>query len=161
MSAHTPHNAAGISIIVPAYNEEGAVAAVVAELVDQFGVGRLSAEYEILVIDDASSDFTGERAAAAGATVIRHHKNRGYGASIKTGLKNCRYETVVITDADSTYPARYIPELIELLEQQSLLALDRFVALVPQLKRRLGSTTYQQVPEDVDNLHFREAAAVG
>lgn len=110
------HNSEGISVIVPAYNEQGAVAAVIGELLEQFRDGHLPGPYEIIVVDDASADSTAVEATTAGATVIRHYKNRGYGASIKTGLKSCKYETVVITDADSTYPARYIPELIALLE---------------------------------------------
>ncbi len=98
------------SVVIPAFNEEAAVGeeiTKVAEVLSEAGI-----EYEIIVVDDGSEDRTAERAAAAGATVIRHPENIGYGASLKTGIRRARYDWIVITDADGTYPASAIPEML-------------------------------------------------
>jgi glycosyltransferase involved in cell wall biosynthesis len=102
------------SIVIPAYNEEQAVGPVVAELrsvLDGAGV-----EAEVIVVDDGSSDKTAQAAAAAGARVLRHRSNRGYGAALKSGIAAASHEYVVITDADGTYPCHYIPEMLARLE---------------------------------------------
>ena len=67
-----------VCALIAAFNEEPTIAAVVA------GVRRHTPD--VVVVDDGSSDRTGERAAAAGATVVRHAQNRGKGAAIRTGL---------------------------------------------------------------------------
>ena len=75
--------------------------------------------HEILVVDDGSSDATAAEAAAAGATVVQHPQNRGYGRSLKTGIVQARYDLIAITDADGTYPAERLPELIALVRSIS------------------------------------------
>ena len=73
-----------VSVVLPVFNEERAVAAEIEKIqrvLDSRGI-----VYEIIVVDDGSVDQSGERAAEAGAGVIRHVENRGYGASIKTGM---------------------------------------------------------------------------
>ncbi len=67
-------------------------------------------------MDDGSQDRTVELATAEGATVITQPENRGYGASLKTGIRRSRYDIIVITDADATYPSERIPDLIDALE---------------------------------------------
>jgi glycosyltransferase involved in cell wall biosynthesis len=71
---------------------------------------------EIVVVDDGSEDQTAEKALRAGARVVRHPENRGYGAAIKTGIVAAKYEVIVIIDADGTYPADQIPDLVTKLE---------------------------------------------
>jgi glycosyltransferase involved in cell wall biosynthesis len=105
-------------VILPVFNEEEAVAEEVRE------VGRVlqaaGIVHEVIVVDDGSTDASAARAASAGATVIAHVENRGYGAAIKTGMAAARYDTIVITDADGTYPAREIPALVGHLEQADM-----------------------------------------
>jgi glycosyltransferase involved in cell wall biosynthesis len=60
--------------------------------------------HEVLVIDDGSSDETGERARAAGARVIRHPYNKGNGAAVKTGIRHASGEYILIVDADGQHP---------------------------------------------------------
>jgi glycosyltransferase involved in cell wall biosynthesis len=103
-----------VSVVLPVFNEEGAVAAEIEKIqrvLDSRGI-----IYEIIVVDDGSVDQSGKRAADAGAGVIRHVENRGYGASIKTGMAAAKFDTIVITDADGTYPADQIPNLLTELE---------------------------------------------
>ncbi len=107
-----------VSVVIPAYNEELGVAGVITELYDMFR--REGIVGEVVVIDDGSTDKTGQAAADAGARVLRHRSNRGYGAALKTGIVAALHEVIVITDADGTYPSRYIPELLRQLEHADM-----------------------------------------
>ncbi len=103
-----------ISVVLPAYNEEAAVGAQVEAIRRVLSTHRMI--NEIIVVDDGSEDLTAERALRAGARVVRHPDNRGYGAAIKTGIAAAMHEAIVIIDADGTYPADQIPELVAKLE---------------------------------------------
>ena len=107
-----------VSIIIPAYNEEPQIGPVLKELRALFVKNDINGE--ILVVDDGSTDATARAEKAAGARVIRHRSNRGYGAALKTGILAASYEKVGIIDADGTYPAQYLPEMIEELEQADM-----------------------------------------
>jgi glycosyltransferase involved in cell wall biosynthesis len=86
-----------VSVVIPAFNEEEGVADVVTRLA-ACGPWR-----EILVVDDGSSDRTAERAAAAGARVVRHPYNKGNGAAVKTGIREATGEVVLLMDADGQH----------------------------------------------------------
>ena len=107
-----------VSIVIPAFNEEQGVAQVIGEL--QSVLGKHGINAEILVIDDGSSDQTAQSAARAGARVFRHRSNRGYGAALKSGIAAASNNSIVITDADGTYPCQYIPEMLERLESADM-----------------------------------------
>ena len=96
-----------IAVIIPALNAERTLARVVVD-------ARLQLE-PVLVIDDGSSDATGEVAAAVGATVIRHPVNRGKGGALKTGftwaLEN-GFDGVITLDADGQHLASEIPKFL-------------------------------------------------
>lgn len=103
------------SILIPAYNEAESVGETVRsvrEVLDRSGI-----EAEILLIDDGSTDGTAAIAQQAGASVISHGENLGYGVALKTGIRNSRSETIVITDADGTYPVDRIPDLLKRMEE--------------------------------------------
>jgi len=99
-----------VSIVIPAYGEGAHVAEgieAVRRVMDLSGW-----TYEIIVVDDGSADDTAERAARTGVRVLRHRRNRGYGAALKTGIGAARHPWILITDADGTYPPESIPELL-------------------------------------------------
>jgi glycosyltransferase involved in cell wall biosynthesis len=97
---------------VPAFNEKNGIATVLDQLCEILPNCGLK-EFEIIVVDDGSSDGTADIASRyEGVTVIRHQTNRGYGAALKSGIRHAHYELVCITDADGTYPNRRIPDLI-------------------------------------------------
>lgn len=99
-----------VSVIIPAYDESAAVGLqieAVRNALDARGVA-----HEIIVVDDGSTDGTLESAIAARARVLRHPENRGYGASLKSGIEAAQHDTIVIIDADGTYPADRIPDLV-------------------------------------------------
>lgn len=100
-----------LSIIIPAYNEEESIKETLSELLS-FCNSEL-AKYQIIVVDDASTDRTA--AIAEGhkeATVIKNPVNAGYGGSIKKALSEARYEHILIMDADGTYPPGEIKKLL-------------------------------------------------
>ncbi len=101
-----------LSLVIPAYNEEQAVSGVLKALLAALNGAEL-ADFEILVVDDGSTDRTSEFVQAIeGVTLIQHQRNRGYGAAIKTGIRHARYPWIAITDADGSYPNERIPELL-------------------------------------------------
>jgi len=107
-----------ISVVIPAFNEEAGIAAVIAELRRILEEQQISPE--IIVIDDGSTDGTARNALSAGARLLQHRSNRGYGAALKSGIANASSELIVITDADGTYPAEYIPKLLEQLDRADM-----------------------------------------
>lgn len=99
-----------ISVVIPAFNEEAAIASVIAELDATLRQNGVPAE--ILVVDDGSRDRTARVAAEAGARVLRHRGNRGYGGALKTGIAAASHDIIAIIDADGTYPVEPLPRLL-------------------------------------------------
>jgi polyisoprenyl-phosphate glycosyltransferase len=98
-----------VSVVIPAKDEKEAIV----ETIQQVRRALEGIEHEIIVVDDGSRDGTAERALADGGQVITHPHNLGYGAALKTGIRAAKYDTIVITDADGTYPNEQIPLLLE------------------------------------------------
>lgn len=99
-----------VAVVIPAFNERDGVGPTVDRVRATMVATRLN--YEIVVVDDGSSDGTAEEAERHGARVIALAENRGYGAALKAGILDSRSDHVLITDADGTYPADAIPALI-------------------------------------------------
>lgn len=99
-----------VAVVVPAFNEENGIGDVLDELLA--AVGGVPGLGEVIVVDDGSHDGTAAAAERDGVRVVRHESNRGYGAALKTGIAAADCDVVVITDADGTYPAGTIPELV-------------------------------------------------
>jgi glycosyltransferase involved in cell wall biosynthesis len=125
---HGAGTPAPVSVIIPAYNEEKGVAAQVDAI--RRALAPHGFQYEIIVVDDASADRTAAEALKAGARVLQHPANRGYGASIKTGIKAASFDVIVISDADGTYPAEEIPNLVAQLETADMVVGARIGAQV-------------------------------
>ncbi|MHC8598291.1 glycosyltransferase family 2 protein [Arenicellales bacterium IMCC55707] len=103
------------SVIVPCFNEENGVEQTFNELKTCL---KNLGPHEIIMINDGSSDKTPEILAQIaekneGIRVISTKRNRGYGAALKLGIQRAQFDTIVITDADRTYPAEAIPDLLE------------------------------------------------
>ncbi|PIE52426.1 glycosyl transferase family 2 [Candidatus Fermentibacteria bacterium] len=104
-----------VSILIPAYNEKEAITESVNHALAALKSSGVSGE--VLVIDDGSSDGTAEMAAEAGARVISHSVNAGYGAALKTGIRNTESKLIAITDADGTYPIDRLPDLLKKMQE--------------------------------------------
>jgi glycosyltransferase involved in cell wall biosynthesis len=107
-----------VSIVIPAFNEEGGIEASLETV--KAALEPLERGWEIVVVDDGSTDRTAELAQKAGVCVLRMPENRGYGAALKAGIAAARNDTIVITDADGTYPAESIPELLDFAEEYDM-----------------------------------------
>lgn len=124
---------ASTSVIIPAYNEAHAIGAVVSALMST------ARWQEVLVVDDGSSDDTGARAAAAGATVIRHPYNKGNGAAVKTGLRRAVGDMVLILDADGQHPPEEAMRLVSRLGDYDLVVGARLSSTQATGARRAGN----------------------
>lgn len=102
-----------LSVVIPAYNEEPAIPQTVRRAKAVLEEAGLT-PYEIIIVDDASTDDTAAKAEAEGARVVRHVQNFGYGRSLKDGIDAARFPAVAISDADGTYPLEALPALFEL-----------------------------------------------
>ena len=105
-----------LSVVIPAYNEENGIAEIanrvlaVEPALKNAGVDKL----ELLVVDDGSRDKTAEVASGIpGVSLIRHPRNKGYGAALKTGFSKASGELIGFLDADGTYPPEYFPQLCQ------------------------------------------------
>ena len=95
-----------VTVLLPAYNEEASIASTVLK------IKTLYPDFEILVIDDGSTDNTMRAAIEAGATVWPHPYNIGNGAAIKTGLRIASGEWVIMMDADGQHKPEDINRLL-------------------------------------------------
>lgn len=104
-----------ISVVIPAYNEEEAIGKVLQELIET--LRGEPCPWEVIVVDDGSSDRTGDIASRfSEVKVIRHPHNMGGGLARNTGIRAASGDIVVIADGDGTYPVQDIPRLVEGLE---------------------------------------------
>ena len=107
-----------VTIIVPAYNEAEGIGVVLDTIINC--MHNAGVEYELMVVDDGSTDGTEAIVEAKGVRVIRHKFNRGYGASLKTGIRQSRYPIVAIIDADGTYPVDALPKLLACMAEYDM-----------------------------------------
>ena len=103
-----------LSIVLPAKNESAAIGSTVAGIRQQYPD---TAEVEVLVVNDGSSDDTAAVAQAAGARVVHHPYSKGNGAAIKTGARAAQGEVLVFMDADGQHDPADIPRLLDQLNQ--------------------------------------------
>lgn len=109
-----------VSIIIPAYNEKEGIVRVIESL--RSLKEKHGHHWEIIIVDDGSTDGTpGLVRRFNDVTLLQHPLNRGYGAAIKTGVRLAKYNTLVISDADGTYPIQDIPKLILQLQKGDMI----------------------------------------
>ncbi|MFC1555292.1 glycosyltransferase family 2 protein, partial [candidate division KSB1 bacterium] len=103
-----------VSVVIPVYNEELAVRETILEIID--ALKKTNKTYEIIIVDDNSSDASMEKIKDLDIKIIKHKMNLGGGAARVTGMKYAEGKIILQTDADGTYPCDKIPEILEAME---------------------------------------------
>lgn len=101
-------NWGNVSVIIPVYNEADNIVGVIDRLISVVG-----GEAEIIVVDDGSTDGSGELIASKGVRIIRHPYNKGNGSAVKTGIRNATRDILVLMDGDGQHKPEDIPKLLE------------------------------------------------
>jgi glycosyltransferase involved in cell wall biosynthesis len=149
---------ATIAVVIPAYNEEGAVRATVDRV--RAALEAAGITHRIVVVNDGSTDGTAAEARAAGAEVVDFSTNHGYGHALKAGIAATDSDLVAIIDADGTYPPDALPAMIALAKTADMVVGDRGAGMrnVPLIRRpakwllqALASVLAQRRIDDVNS----------
>jgi glycosyltransferase involved in cell wall biosynthesis len=126
--------APSLTIVIPAFNEAAVIGSVVASVRELCG----HFVQEIIVVDDGSQDETAGVAERAGARVIRHRQNQGYGAALKTGIRQATTEFVLTMDSDGQHRAADIPRFLEMAAEYDMVVGQRLALIHSPLWRMPG-----------------------
>jgi len=132
-------DASTTSVIVPAFNEGAAIAVVVAALKGG------APWHEVIVVDDGSSDDTGERAREAGAIVVRHPYNKGNVAAVKSGVRRATGANILIVDGDGQHRPGDAQRLVSRLGEYDLVIGARSSATQATSARRVGNAALNRL----------------
>lgn len=113
-----------VSVVIPVYNESTALRGSFRETLRDIGT-CIPMPFEIIAVDDGSSDDSGALLRQEGLRVISHKVNRGYGAALKSGLAAARGAFILIVDADATYDFNDMRKLIPHIGQYDMVIGDR------------------------------------
>ena len=127
---------ADISIVIPAYNEADSIGEIVKD------VRRLYPDYEIIVVNDGSSDDTARMAHNAGAIVYSHPYNIGNGAAVKTGIRHATGDIFVFMDADGQHRPAEIGKLLEFFPEYDMVVGERQKGGQASFDRAIGNRVY-------------------
>ncbi len=125
-----------VSIIIPVYNEGGIIENIVSD------IKALYPAYEIIVINDGSTDNTAAEAQRAGATVFSHPYNIGNGAAIKSGIRVATGDILVFMDGDGQHNPEDIANLLEYMPEFDMVVGARSMGDQASLGRALGNKAY-------------------
>jgi len=139
-----------VSIIIPAYNEAQNVSEVVSRIRSRYQ------EFEIIVVDDGSSDNTAEMAIGAGATVYQHPYNIGNGAAVKTGIRNAQGDILVFMDADGQHDPDDIEKLLQHFPDYDMVVGARKGLHQASFIRRMGNAFYNVLATYVAKFPVRD-----
>lgn len=128
-----------VTILLPAYNEALEIANTIQNLKD------LYPDFEILVVDDGSTDKTREIAMSAGANVRSHPYNIGNGAVLKTGLRCAKGKYVIMMDSDGQHTPEDIGDLLAHKEQYDMIVGARTKKSDTSLHRDIANLIYNNL----------------
>jgi glycosyltransferase involved in cell wall biosynthesis len=148
-----------VAVIIPARNEELSIGPLIKE------VRRLHPEFEVVVIDDASTDGTSDVALEAGATVLSAPIGLGYGGAVHVGLKFAHggnYDLVVLMDADGQHDPAYVGTLIEGAEKYDMVIGSRFMGVesydIPAV-RRIGMWVFSRIASGITGQRISDTSS--
>jgi dolichol-phosphate hexosyltransferase len=135
-------DAVAATVILPAHNEAAALPTVLSALLVVLDVALIE-RYEIIVVDDASTDETAAIASSYPCRLLAHRRRQGKGAAVRTGLGVACGRFIVIMDADNTYPADAVPRLIALSDQYDFVrGVRQYNAAHMPLVNRIGNRVF-------------------
>jgi len=142
------------SLVIPAYNEEEGLPLVVREYLDVVD--------EVIMVDDGSSDGTFQAAQAlVGGKVklLRHEVNQGKVAALRTGVLQASGDIIIFTDADNTYPARYVPPLVQEIEKGADLVLGARIQARENIPafNRLGNNIFSFLATYISCIRIKDS----
>ncbi|MFW5983278.1 MAG: glycosyltransferase family 2 protein [bacterium] len=132
-----------VSIIIPAYNEEDVISDTLKKLTNE----GLHEKYEIIIIDDGSTDKTPDILNKFPILVYNHFQNKGYGAALKTGIRKAKGEKIILMDSDGQHDPKYIPEIINSLENCDMVIGERTAASHQVKNRQFGKLLIKKTGE--------------
>ncbi|MCX6043812.1 MAG: glycosyltransferase family 2 protein [Chloroflexi bacterium] len=155
-----------LSVIIPAYNEEAGIQEIMTRVLavrDQLHTVGVD-DLELIVVDDGSKDRTPELVMAQqGVRLIRHAKNGGYGAALKTGFAAAQGEWVGFLDADGTYPPEYYPNLYTAACEQNadIVIGSRMAGAASEMPavRRLGNLIFARLVSLISARRITDSAS--
>jgi glycosyltransferase involved in cell wall biosynthesis len=156
----TPSRDASISLFFPVYNDEATV-----RQVTEKGMKvcqEIAYAFEIIIVDDGSPDRSGEIADELAEEheairVIHHDRNLGYGAAVRAGLAECRYEWICFTDGDDEYDLYDVKKLWELRDFYDLIITFRYLRRYSGL-RNLISRVYNLILRHLFFTRYRDVS---
>ena len=154
-----------LSVVIPAYNEEEGIERVITRVLATRGaLERVGVALEFIIVDDGSRDKTANLIAQhPEIRLIRHIKNRGYGAAIKTGFRHATGEWLAFLDADATYPPENLPDLVRAAIEQNgdMIVASRMSGEKSEmpLTRRVGNTAFALLLSLIGNVRVRDTAS--
>ena len=139
-----------VSVVIPALNEEAAIGTTVKKILE------LYPEFEVIVVDDGSSDGTSRVAEAAGARVIRHPYNIGNGAAVKTGIRSASGDYVVLMDGDGQHAPEDIKQLLAEAARYDMVVGARDPRGQASLGRRIANWCYNRLASYVGKFPVKD-----
>lgn len=139
-----------VSIIIPAFNEENSIGDIVNKL------REIHPDYEILVIDDGSTDNTASNAKNAGARVHTHPHNIGNGGAVKTGIRMARGKHLVFMDGDGQHNPNDIKKMLDSLSDFDMVVGERTLKGQASWFRALGNTLYNKLASYVAKFKIKD-----
>jgi len=132
-----------ISVVIPAYNEAEGITGLLEKIVSLEYHNR----YEVIVVDDGSSDETASIVSQFPVRLIKHHTNKGYGAALKTGIRKAKGQKVIVLDSDGQHDPQYISQIANLLEDNELVIGERTADSFQVKHRQAGKKLIRMVGE--------------
>ncbi len=132
-----------VSIVIPAFNEESAIRHGLDRIIEM----KFHEIYEVIYIDDGSTDKTFDIISEYPVKCYRHFVNKGYGAALKTGIRKAKGEKIVILDSDGQHDPKYIETLINMLESYDMVIGERTSDSFQVKRRQSGKQLIRLVGE--------------
>jgi glycosyltransferase involved in cell wall biosynthesis len=131
------------TVIIPAFNEEEGISGLLETLKDQ----ELFDKYNFIVVDDGSTDQTAAVAGKYPVKVIKHAVNKGYGASLKTGIRKASTPYVITMDSDGQHNPVYLATIVDMLHEYDMVIGERSATSFQVKSRKSGKWLIRKTGE--------------